>query len=553
MTESKLLNTLAFCGAIAIAGAACSKGSTPSGPVCALPQVACGQVCIDVTGDPDNCGGCGIPCTETQSCQGGVCVDQVGDGGGADGGGALDGGSADGAAILPTLVTSAPGAYWQTGGLTSVTSGKADVTVDDSAVAQVWEGFGGSFNEMGWSYLSLLKPADRDLALHLLYGDDGARFVFGRIPIGASDYAMERYTDDEVPSGSSDPDMASFSIARDELMLIPFVKAVQAIKADLRFWASPWTPPTWMKAAPFSAENPTSPFDGGSMKGDDATLTAYAQYLIKFVQAYAQQGIKIEAISAQNEPSYTGTYPTCAWTPAIYDKFIGQYLGPALSQAVAQSQLPATKIILGTFNGGSSDHPIVNSVMGDATARGFVDLFAFQWGMLDYVGNVKAYHLPIWQSEHQCGNDPWVTPFDATAAPNDQAYAVVSWGLIRDWIKAGVTAYSAWNMVLDTVGLSLDTTRPWPQNALLTVDTTTNTLSITPTYYVFRHLSQFVVTGAKVVGTSGGDAVAFKNPDGSIVLVLYNAGAAKTLTVAVAARKLQLAMPGNGWATVVAR
>ena len=56
-------------------------------------------------------------------------------------------------------------------------------------------------------------------------------------------------------------------------------------------------------------------------------------------------------------------------------------------------------------------------------------------------------------------------------APNDQAYAVESWGLIRDWIKAGVTAYSAWNMVLDTVGVGIDSTRVWPQNALLTVDT----------------------------------------------------------------------------------
>jgi glucosylceramidase len=64
----------------------------------------------------------------------------------------------------------------------------------------------------------------------------------------------------------------------------------------------------------------------------------------------------------------------------------------------------------------------------------------------------------------------------------------------------------------------------WPQNALLTVDTATKTLNITPTYYVFRHCSQFVTPGAKVVGTSGGDAVAFKNPDGSIVAVMYNAG-----------------------------
>src|SRR5262249_27244133 len=141
----------------------------------------------------------------------------------------------------------------------------------------------------------------------------------------------------------------------------------------------------------------------------------------------------------------------------------------------------------------------------------------------------------------------------ASRAPNDQAFAVESWGLIRDWIRAGVTAYSAWNMVLDTVGVGIDTTRVWPQNALLTVDTPTRTLNVTPTYYVFRHFSQFVAPGAKVAATSGGDAVAFKNPDGSIVAVMFNSGSARTMTLAAAGKRLQFAMPSNGWATVVTR
>lgn len=126
------------------------------------------------------------------------------------------------------------------------------------------------------------------------------------------------------------------------------------------------------------------------------------------------------------------------------------------------------------------------------------------------VAGAKHYDLPVWQTEHRCGNYPWMTPFDAAMAPNDDAYAVESWGLIRDWIKAGVTAYSAWNMVLDTVGVGIDSTRVWPQDALLVVDSSAKSLIVTPTYYVFRHLSQFVAPGAKVVATSGGDALAFK-------------------------------------------
>ena len=230
------------------------------------------------------------------------------------------------------------------------------------------------------------------------------------------------------------------------------------------------------------------------MKDDDATMAAYAQYFVKFVQAYAEEGIAIEAIAPQNEPRYTGNYPTCNWPTATYTKFVGQYLGPAVASAGL-----GTKVMLGTVNGGGSDPEIVSSVMGDVTARSYVQVLGFQWGMMGKVAGARGYRLPIWQTEHKCGNYPWEKPFDANLAPNDQAYAVESWGLIRDWIKAGVTGYSAWNMVLDTVGVGIDTTRVWPQNALLTVDTHTKQLNITPTYYVFRHFSQFVVPGAQVM------------------------------------------------------
>jgi len=108
-------------------------------------------------------------------------------------------------------------------------------------------------------------------------------------------------------------------------------------------------------------------------------------------------------------------------------------------------------------------------------------------------------------------------------------------------------------MVLDSAGKNLDTTRPWPQNALLTVDTSAKTLTVTPVYYVFRHFSQYVVPGAKRVATSGSspDAVAFKNPDGSIVAVMYNSGSsAKTTILAVGSAKVQFSVPANGFATV---
>ncbi len=533
--------------ALALLGVACSKqGAAVVEIHCDTGLQACGQTCVDLLDDSSNCGGCGIPCGAGQSCLAGTCACAAGQLCNGACASADAGACPEVAATAPFAITSGPGAYWTPGAsVTESTGAKADVTVDDSAQAQTWEGFGGAFNEKGWDALSVLDPADRDRAIQLLYGADGARFTFGRIPIGASDYATDRYTDDEVSSGT-DPTLAAFSIDRDLVKLIPYVKAALAVKPSIRLWASPWTPPTWMKQGPFSAGNLVTPFDGGTIKTDDVTLAAFAQLLVQWVQAYAAQGIAIEAVSAQNEPGYTGTYPTCAWSPAPYAKFIGQFLGPA----VAASGL-ATKIMLGTFNGGGSDTSIVSTVMGDAAARGFVQVLGYQWGMQGQVAAARPYALPVWQTEHRCGNYPWATPFDASMAPNDQAYAVESWGLIRDWIRAGVTAYSAWNMVLDTVGVGIDSTRVWPQDALLTVDLSARTLNVTPAYYVFRHVSQFAAPGARVVATHGGDALAFSNPDGSLVAILHNTGAARATTVAMGGGTLQVTVPADGWATVV--
>jgi len=445
---------------------------------------------------------------------------------------------------LPRLVTSAANAYWKTDGqLSEVTTGTADVTVNPTTVAQTWDGFGGAFNELGWKYLMTLSQADRDAAIQLLFGNDGARFNMGRIPMGASDYAIARYSLDET---ANDTSMAMFSINQDMQYLIPYVKAAMAVNPTIRFWASPWTPPTWMKSSPYKTPaNTPSPFDGGTMKSDDATLGAHAQYFVKFVQQYKAQGITIDTVAPQNEPNYDQNYPSCLWPTATFVKFVGQFLGPALKTAS-----PSTNIMLGTMSNANADPAIVTAVLADATAKSFIKMIGMQWGMSDSaaMSGGKASGLPIWQTEHKCGNYPWMTASYKPTAPNDQAYGVESWGLIRDWVKAGVTAYSAWNMVLDRVGKGNDTTRDWAQNTLLIVDG--GKLSLTPTYYVFRHLSQYVEPGAKVVPTTGGDALAFKNPDGKIVTVVFNSGAAKTEIVSAGGKLFSFAMPANGWATV---
>jgi glucosylceramidase len=460
-------------------------------------------------------------------------------------GGESSGGSAGSGGAAPTpdaLVTSASGAFWMTGTWTESTA-NATVTVNDANAFQTWEGFGGAFNELGWTYLT--SQAMKDEALQLLFGADGCNFAWGRIPMGSSDYATDRYTLNET---ANDTAMANFSIERDRQKLIPFIKAAQMVKPTIKFWASPWTPPTWMKSSPYQTPgNPVNAFDGGTMKSDAAVLQAHAQYFVKFIAAYAEEGIKIDVVAPQNEPNYSQNYPSAIWSPSTFTTFIGQYLGPALATAN-----PTAQIMLGTMsnNGGNADVAVANAVLADATAKGYCKVMGVQWGMSDknQVDNLKSRGagIPIWLSEHKCGGQPGA---NVATAPNDMNYGKDSWNYIRDAIKNGLTAYNSWNMVLDKGGKGIDNTRVWAQNALLVADA--GQLTKTPAYYVFRHVSQFVAPGAQRVDATGGDAVAFKNPDGSLVAVLYNSGAANdNYVVAIGGKKLQFAMPGAGWATL---
>ena len=200
------------------------------------------------------------------------------------------------------VITSGKNNYWKTGTYTE-SNGNANITVNENQKHQKWRGLGGTFNEAGWDALNVLSESERDRAIKLLFDvNDGIGFTWGRIPVGASDYALERYTLNET---ANDFEMEHFTIERDKQYLIPYIKAALAVKPDIRFWASPWTPPTWMK-------NPVG-YDGGAMRNEAKYLQANALYLAKFCETYNNEGIQINAICPQNEPGYTQGYPSCGW------------------------------------------------------------------------------------------------------------------------------------------------------------------------------------------------------------------------------------------------
>jgi glucosylceramidase len=535
-----------------LASAARADVERAYGACVALPDCASFGSCLDgvMAGADAGAGGNGLGGSPGGSGHGGATPDgsaEGGNGGAGGGGGGLlgAGGSASaggaggggsgmgGAPATAEVVTSAANAYWTAAPVTKLTSGTADLNVDKNTTYQRWDGFGGCFNEMGWDALSVVSDQVPN-AINLLFGRDGANFAYGRVPMGASDYALGWYTLDDT---SGDYAMASFSIDRDRQRLLPFVKAALQVKPDLHLWASPWVVPAWMMD---SASN---------MKSDAQTLGAHALYMARFVEEYAKEGVKIEAIHPQNEPGYARVH----WTQSLFINFIKTYLGPTFAQRNLDAQ-----IWCGTMSKDPDDTNIAKALANDSAALAYTKGFGVQWNLQAAVA-ILAQKGPVMQTEHKCGNYNFATPYwdqsryNPNMPQNDHLYGEESWQLIRDWIVSGVNSYSAWNMVLDTVGKSLDN---WPQNALLVVDRSAKKLILTPAYYVFRHFSQFIAVGATRIGSSGSnDALAFKNPDGSVVVQVYNkTAAAKTTTVGVGSALSQALyrfdVPAHGWATL---
>jgi glucosylceramidase len=455
-------------------------------------------------------------------------------------------------------MTSAQNAYWVKGQATQVTSGTADLNVDKNTTYQSWDGFGGTFNEMGWDALSVVSSEIPNALKYLFHATEGANFVYGRIPLGASDYSMTWYTLDDT---AGDYAMDKFSIARDKEKLIPFIKEAVKVRPDIHLWASPWVVPDWMKS-------------GSAMKSDAQTMGAHALYMARFVEEYAKEGLKIEAIHPQNEPGYGRV----SWTQSQLIDFMKKYLGPKLVERNL-----TTEVWCGTMSkadNGGYDMAIALATAADADAMKVVKGFGLQWNLHDAVVTLAATKAPVMQTEHRCGNYNFDSPYwdksrySSSKAQNDHLYGEESWQIIRDWIVSGVNSYCAWNMVLDTVGKSLD---GWPQNALLVVDRSAKKLIVTPAYYVFRHFSYYIAPGATRIGATAStdaykganktkygpgkatydavNAFAFKNPDGTIIVQLYNKGASSTKTTvgvgsALSQSLYQLDVPGHGWATL---
>jgi len=361
---------------------------------------------------------------------------------------------------------------------------------------QSWMGFGGCFNELGAVALSVLGVAARRKVMQALFGANGCRFNLGRLPIGASDYAVSWYSLNET---DGDFAMRRFSIERDRRCLIPYIREALAIRKDMTLFASPWSPPTWMKHPKV--------YNYGTLVWTKRNLEAYALYFVKAVRAYRQAGVPVTQIHVQNEPVADQKFPSCKWTGEQMRDFIRDHLGPAFRRHRLDCE-----IWLGTLNTGDYNaYPL--TVLSDPRANAFITGVGFQWdGKLGVQRTRAAWpEKKLLQTENECGD-----------GQNTWAYAHYVFDLLQHYITNGVNGYVYWNMVLAPEGRS---TWGWKQNAMITVDPQTRRVVLNPEFYAMKHFARFVQPGAKVLGVSGhwaGNAVAFRNPDGGLVCVVGN-------------------------------
>lgn len=396
--------------------------------------------------------------------------------------------------------------------------GDSTLVIDPLAFQQTIEGFGACFNELGWTSLSVLSQSDRDSIFRELYAPGvGANFTMNRMPLGSNDFSLDYYSYDDM---DGDFDLAHFSIEHDEATLLPFIRAAKAQNPDLRIWASPWCPPAWMKTnkhyacvstemlrGRFDAENGLS-IDKQIHEGEDGFtqdpkyLETYARYIGKFIDAYKEKGVDVYMVMPQNEPNSAQWYPACTWTPQGLNAFM-KYLGPEMEKR-------GVKMFLGTME--RADASMWDVILSDAETAPYIKGMGFQWAGKDAIPSLhqKYSDLPVYQSEQECGN-----------GRNDLAGAFHSWDLMKYYLNNGTNAYFYWNISLLEGGVSH---WGWRQNSLVTVNEAEKTFSFTPEYYVMKHVSHYVLPGAKVLKLGGDckNALAFLNTNGSLVVVLGN-------------------------------
>lgn len=389
-----------------------------------------------------------------------------------------------------------------TGADTGKIDSYAGFRIHPEMVRQEMDGFGFALTGGSALHIHNMSAANRSALLTELFDHSkkniGVSYL--RVSIGASDLSEKVFSYDDLPAGETDVEMQHFTLDEDRKHVIPVLKEILQIAPDIKILGSPWSPPVWMKTNRNSV--------GGQLKPE--YYDAYARYFVKYIQGMAAEGIRIDAITVQNEPLHDGNNPSLYMPAEQQAEFVKNFLGPAF-QAAGLS----TKIIIYDHNADRTDYPI--SILNDPDAKQYIDGSAFHLygGDINDLSKVHDAH----PDKKLYFTEQWI------GAPGNIA-GDLRWhvrnliiGATRNWCRNVIE----WNLAADE---NQDPHTPGGCDRCLgAVTITGNDVTRNPAYYIIAHAAKFVRPGSfRIYSTSTPDLpnVEFKTPDGAIVFIVLN-------------------------------
>ena len=384
----------------------------------------------------------------------------------------------------------------------------ADLTieVDDQQKFQPIDGFGYALTGGSAQHMIRMDAAKRAALIQELFGTGGGHIgvSYLRVSIGASDLNDHVFSYDDLPPGQTDLEMAKFSLDPDRADVIPVLKEILKVNPKIKILGSPWSAPAWMK----TNEN----VKGGKLKPED--YGAYAKYFVKYIQGMKAEGIRIDAITVQNEPLNEKNTPSLLMLSPDQDVFIKEHLGPAFKAAGID-----TKIILYDHN---CDVPqYATAILDDPAAAKYVDGSGFHLygGKIEAMTDVHNAHPAknLYFTEQMVTGSVEGKPAVNVGAPVRRLII----GATRNWSRNVLL----WNLAADPQN------NPHTNNGgcgmcqgAITIDGNTVTRNVA--YYAIAHAAKFVRPGSVRIASNNIDTlpnVAFQTPDKKTVLIVVNA------------------------------
>jgi len=381
------------------------------------------------------------------------------------------------------------------------------IILDPEKQFQEIEGFGGALTDAAAETFYKL-PDEKQAEILEAYFDpiNGIGYNLCRTHINSCDFSSSSYAYSEV---AGDSDLEHFSIDKDLEYRIPFIKeALSKAGGQMKLFASPWSPPAWMKTN-------NNMLQGGKLKPE--YYAAWANYFVKFFEAYEKEGIRFWGMTVQNEPMATQTWESCLYTAEEERDFVRDHLGPALENSAYSDH----KIIIYDHNRGVM-YQRASAVYDDPEASKYVWGTGFHWYTGDHFENVSHVN-DAFPDKKLLFTEGCVFPFDLTKLDEWHWGERYGESLIHDLNNFAV-GWVDWNILLDETG--------GPNHvanfcyAPVIGNTATGEVHYMNSYYYLGHFSKYIKPGAKrIICSSNNDdilATAFINPDMSIAVVAMN-------------------------------